>query len=275
MLFEQHQLQTPTINNNDGGGCSTANPLLSSLDFLLLDDLDFYLPHHSKKNNNNIQKHECLLSSQIVLPNDDEINNNNDEQQHQELFPDLDFYPLADFEEKSESIEHSVNIDDWELEKWISQSAFPSPPMDISQSPTESLMNNIEDSSSLSPAITWIGEECTIQSTVTDMTVPPSPPFSTTSSSPQPPARKSSKKSSLTITERKLRKKDQNKTAAEKYRIKKKSEKHTVLDRHNQLKMINRDLKLEAENLGSRIEQLKQLLVDLVHVQLPSTMESN
>jgi len=265
MLFEQQQqqLQTPTINHLDGGSCTTANPLIfSSPDFFLLDDIDYYLPSvHSKKNN----KNEYLLSRQISNEND--INNKDHEQQQQEeLFADLDFCTLENFDEKSELIDHAAIIEGWELEKWISQSAFPSPPMDTTQSPS-----SIEDSTS--STIPWVGEECTIQ----DMTVPLSPPFSTVGSSspPPPPTKKTGKKPGLTITERKLRKKDQNKTAAEKYRIKKKSEKYSVFDRHGQLKTINRDLKLEAENLKFRIEQLKQLFVDLLQVQLPPTIESN
>jgi hypothetical protein len=275
MLFEQYQLQTPTINNNnDGGvGCVTANPLFSSLDFDLLDDIDLYLPSvYSKKNKT---KNESLLpSNKNTHPIENEISNSSNEQQHEELFSDLDFCNLADFDEKSQLIENnSTNIDDWELGKWISQSSFPSPPMDISQSACDiPNLNTTEDSTSSSSTIPWISEECTIQS---DMIVPPSPPLSSVSSSPAPSARKSSKKIGLSTVERKLRKKDQNKTAAEKYRIKKKSEKYNVLDRHIKLKGINRDLKLEADNLSFRIEQLKQLLVDLLQVQLPSTMESN
>jgi hypothetical protein len=297
MLFEQYQLQTPTINNNnDGGvGCVTANPLFSSLDFDLLDDIDLYLPSvYSKKNKT---KNESLLpSNKNTHPIENEISNSSNEQQHEELFSDLDFCNLADFDEKSrkkflllfpgfphrirsflELIENnSTNIDDWELGKWISQSSFPSPPMDISQSACDiPNLNTTEDSTSSSSTIPWISEECTIQSVSVDMIVPPSPPLSSVSSSPAPSARKSSKKIGLSTVERKLRKKDQNKTAAEKYRIKKKSEKYNVLDRHIKLKGINRDLKLEADNLSFRIEQLKQLLVDLLQVQLPSTMESN
>jgi hypothetical protein len=278
MLFEQYQLQTPTINNNnDGGvGCVTANPLFSSLDFDLLDDIDLYLPSvYSKKNKT---KNESLLpSNKNTHPIENEISNSSNEQQHEELFSDLDFCNLADFDEKSQLIENnSTNIDDWELGKWISQSSFPSPPMDISQSACDiPNLNTTEDSTSSSSTIPWISEECTIQSVSVDMIVPPSPPLSSVSSSPAPSARKSSKKIGLSTVERKLRKKDQNKTAAEKYRIKKKSEKYNVLDRHIKLKGINRDLKLEADNLSFRIEQLKQLLVDLLQVQLPSTMESN
>jgi hypothetical protein len=99
------------------------------------------------------------------------------------------------------------------------------------------------------------------------MIVPPSPPLSSSSSSPAP----STKKTKLSTIERKLRKKDQNKTAAEKYRIKKKSERHLLLDRHLKLKNTNKDLKLELENLTFRVEKFKQLFVDLLQIQLPTS----
>lgn len=257
MLFDQQELQTPIIGND--GGCSIANPLLSSLDFLLLDDIDLYLPSvYSKKNKNEYP----------IENNEHDESNSSYEQQHQELFSDLDF---AAFDEKSQLLGNTITIDDaLELEKWISTSAFPSPPMDIGQSPST------EDSTSSSSTIPWVGEECTIQSVTSDMTVPLSPAQSTVSFSPAPMAtKKSSKRSGLTNMERKLRKKDQNKNAAEKYRIKKKSEKNTVADRHAKLKVANRDLKLEAENLSFRIKQLKDLFVDILQVQLPSTIESS
>ena len=99
-----------------------------------------------------------------------------------------------------------------------------------------------------------------------DMVVPPSPPLSTATASPAP----STKKSKLSTIDRKLRKKDQNKTAAEKYRVKKKSERHFLLDRHAALKNTNRELKLELENLTFRVEKFKQLFVDLLQID-PST----
>jgi len=70
-----------------------------------------------------------------------------------------------------------------------------------------------------------------------------------------------------------MRKKNQNKTAAEKYRVKKKSEKTIIMERRTNLIQINRDLKLETENLQFRLEQLKQLFVDIVHVQFPSNVK--
>lgn len=147
---------------------------------------------------------------------------------------------------------NSIDLDDVDLEQWISQSSFPSPPMDSSASP-------------LSP----IEETTSTPSEYADMVVPPSPPLSSAGSSPAPTTT-ASRKPKLSTVERKLRKKTQNKTAAEKYRIKKKSERHTLLDRHTQLKSVNRDLKLELENLAFRVEKFKQLFVDLLQID-PST----
>jgi len=125
--------------------------------------------------------------------------------------------------------------------------------MDTNDSP----LSNVEDKSSAFP---WIGDEYTRN---TDMVVPPSPPLSSIGSSPASVI----KKSKLSVVERILRKKDQNKTAAEKYRIKKKSERHKLLDRHLHLKNSNKVLKLELENLTYRVKHIKQLFVDLLQIE--------
>jgi hypothetical protein len=129
--------------------------------------------------------------------------------------------------------------------------------MDTNNSP----LSSVEDTSSTYP---WIGNEFAIN---TDMVVPPSPPLSSIGSSPAPVM----KKTKLSVVERKLRKKDQNKTAAEKYRVKKKSERHQLLDRQLKLKNKNKELKLELENLTYRVQQFKQLFVDLVQTDLPTS----
>jgi hypothetical protein len=232
MLFEQYHPQdllTPSIND---GGVNKLNSSLTSLDFYLLDDIDAYLsPLQSKKTKN------VLITDSF---------NDNSQHEEEELFPDFDFSDLNNFEEKSDFIP----IDQLEIEKWISQSAFPSPPMDTNNSP----LSSIEDTSS---TFSWIDNEYPIN---IDMIVPPSPPLSSTGSSPAG----ITKKPKLSVVERRSRKKDQNKTAAEKYRIKKKSERHQLLDRHSKLKTINKELKSELENLAYRVQQLKQLFADLV-----------
>jgi len=232
MLFEQYHPQdllTPSIND---GGVNKLNSSLTSLDFYLLDDIDAYLaPIQSKKTKND------LINNSIY---------DNSQHQEDEFFSDFDFSDLNNFEEKSESI----SIDELDLEKWISQSSFPSPPMDTNNSP----LSSIEDTSS---TFSWIGDEYPIN---TDMVVPPSPPLSSTGSSPASII----KKTKLSTVERRLRKKGQNKTAAEKYRIKKKSERNQLLDCHLKVKNINKDLKLELENLTYRVQQFKQLFADLV-----------
>jgi len=156
MLFEQHQPQdllTPTIHD---GGVHKLNSSLTSLDFYLLDDIDAYLPSiHSEAAKNDL------------------INNSfNDNSQHQEdFFSDFDFPDLNHFEEKSDFI----LLDELDIEKWISQSSFPSPPMDTTNN---SPLTSVEDTSS---TLSWIGEEYPIN---IDMVVPPSPPLSITGSSP-------------------------------------------------------------------------------------------
>jgi len=121
-------------------------------------------------------------------------------------------------------------------------------------------LSSVEDTLT---TLSWNGDDYTKS---IDMVVPPSPPLSPASSSPKP----ITKKSKLTVVERKLRKKDQNKTAAEKYRVKKKSERHILLDRHSILKNKNRELKLELENLTYRVQHIKQLFVDILQMDPPT-----
>jgi len=193
MLFEQYHPQdllAPSIND---GGVNKLDSSLTSLDFYLLEDIDAYLsPIQSKKSKNDLIN--------------DNINDNS--QFQEEFFPDFDFSDFPNFDEKSDFFENPITIDDLDLEKWISQSSFPSPPMDTNNSP----LSSVEDTSSTLP---WIGDEFTIN---TDMVVPLSPPLSSTGSSPAAEM----KKPKLSIIERRLRKKDQNKSAAEKYLVKKK-----------------------------------------------------
>jgi len=239
LLFEQYQSQdllTPSIND---GGVNKLNSSLTSLDFYLLDDIDAYLsPIQSKKD----------------LIND---SSNDSSQYKEEFFPDFDLPDFNTFDEQSVLLDNSIPIDELDIERWISEAAFPSPPMEVNDSP----LSNIEDTSSTFPSI------CDEYTTNIDMIVPPSPPLSSTGSSPAP----STKKPKLSVVERKLRKKDQNKTAAEKYRIKKKSERHQLLDRHLKLKTINKELKSELENLTYRVQQFKQLFVDFMQNDLPTT----
>ncbi|CAF3438184.1 unnamed protein product [Rotaria socialis] len=238
MLFEQYHPQdllTPSVNND---GVPKLDSSLTSLDFYLLDDIDLYL--------NSV--------SSIKATNNDLINDSiHDISPHPEdFFFDIDFDNLNTFNEKSDAFAESVPIEEIDIEKWISQASFPSPPMDTNTSPS----SNADDASSI---LSWIGDESPVN---TDMIVPPSPSLSSTDSSSMP----STKKQKLTTTERKLRKKDQNKSAAEKYRIKKKSERHELLDRQSKLKDINLELKLELENLTYRVEQFKQLFANLSEI---------
>jgi hypothetical protein len=125
------------------------------------------------------------------------------------------------------------------------------------QSSFQAILEASDDSSDAS-LIPWISGECTIdEKTVDDVTVP------MTSS-------KVSRRYSLSIGERKLRKKDQNKSAAEKYRLKKRAERDELLQRQAQLKNANQDLRLELESLKFRLDQFKQLCVDVLEIPLPS-----
>jgi hypothetical protein len=115
---------------------------------------------------------------------------------------------------------------------------------------------------------TWVGGECVVESQNTEDMMVPS--VSSTSSTASGSRSKTKKKSSLSTIERKLRKKDQNKTAAEKYRIKKRAERDELVTRHTDLKNQNRELKFELENASFQLEQLKQLFVDVLQIPIPS-----
>ncbi|CAF1044827.1 unnamed protein product [Rotaria sordida] len=237
MLYEQYHSQdllTPSIGED---GIDKLDASLTSLDFYLLDDIDVYL--------SSIQSTTKTIHKDL---NDDSLNNDNSQPQ-EEFFSDFDLVNFNDFDEKSDFFADSISIDEIDIEKWISQSSFPSPPMDTNNSSPSS---TIDDSSSI---------EYTINK---DMIVPSSPSLSSTDSSPIP----STKKSKLSPLERRLRKKNQNKTAAEKYRIRKKSERNQLLDRQLILKNTNNELKSELENLTYRIQQFKQLFVDLLQIDL-------
>jgi hypothetical protein len=246
MLFDFEQpeeLMTPIINH---GGVSQVNPILTSSDIASLDDHDVYFSSIPSK------KNECTLTTK------DTPNENNEQQD--DLFSTFDFPVL------SELSRTELQFDGLPLDRYINQASFASPPMD------DSIFYPTEDDST-SSTLLWVGEECTIESkTLGDMTVPPSPPLSLASSPASVSTRGSTKKRSFSTVERKLRKKDQNKTAAEKYRLKKRSERTELLARHTDLKNQNRELKFEMENLTFQLEQFKQLFVDILQIPIPSTL---
>jgi hypothetical protein len=131
-----------------------------------------------------------------------------------------------------------------------------------------------EDSS----APPWVGEECTVGSvtdedTSTSMDSPMPSVSSVSNSSPcsssSSAVKRLSKGPRLSTVDRRLRKKDQNKTAAEKYRQKKRAERDELAQRQTTLQNQNRELKFELENFTFRLEQFKQLFVDVLQIPIP------
>jgi cyclic AMP-dependent transcription factor ATF-4 len=244
MHFEFNQpgdLLTPTIN--DGG--VNRNPIFSSSDFFQLDENDIHLSSVPSK------KNEYELAAK------DNINENSDNNEQHQLQEDL--FSTFDLPVLSELDAADLQIDGLQLEKYISQSSFSSFQTDID--------NSLISDDSTFP---WIGNECTIESqNIEDMTVPPSPSLSLDSSSSST-SKRSTKKTNLSIVDRKLRKKDQNRTAAEKYRLKKKTEQNGLMAQYLNLKNQNKELKFEYENMTFRLEQLKQLFVDILQIPTPS-----
>lgn len=244
MLFDFNQptgLLTPTINY---GGVNRTNPILTSNNIFQLDENDDHFPSLTPKNN------------EYNLTTKDNTNENSDNNQEQD-----DLFSTFDFSVLSELDKTELQIDDLQFEKYLTQSSYPSPATDIH--------NSFLSDDSTSP---WIAAECTIESeNMEDMMVPPSPSLSSTSRSPLTAEKRSTKKGSISVADRKLRKKDQNKTAAEKYRLKKREERNELIARHLDLKNQNKELKFEFENLTFRMEQFKQLFVDVLQIPIPST----
>lgn len=94
------------------------------------------------------------------------------------------------------------------------------------------------------PNSVWLGGECTIDGRA---------------EKEDSAKRKVRRKARFTIRERQTRKKNQNKTAAEKYRRKKRSERENLSSRLKQLQDLNRELKNQKETLKFRLENLREI----------------
>lgn len=68
------------------------------------------------------------------------------------------------------------------------------------------------------------------------------------------------RKRSLKADDRRLRKKEQNKTAATRYRIKKKVELDILLEEESDLEQRNRQLQLQHDELANEVRYLKKLM---------------
>lgn len=263
MLFEFEQtseLFTPTIGP---GGVNEVNPLLTSSQACRLDEneIDF-----SEK-----QQYE-LVSGNHSHENSDEPPQH---QQQEDLFSTFDFPVLTELSRTGRMKLTDVSLNDplpsdstfdgITLEKYINQGSFPSAEMDLANISVseDSTFYPVEDEESTTNL--WVGNECTIESkSADDMSVPPSPPLSSDGSVTK------TKKRCLTTSERKLRKKDQNKSAAEKYRLKKRTERTDLSARQTTLKTQNQELKFQLENLTFQLEQFKQLFADVLQIPIPS-----
>jgi len=84
------------------------------------------------------------------------------------------------------------------------------------------------------------------------------------------PGKKLSKKSPAYVKDKTIRKKEQNKTAATRYRQKKKMEFAIILDSEEQLQNEHNDLQKKKENLDKEILMVKQLLRDVIRAKKPS-----
>ncbi|CAF0769698.1 unnamed protein product [Adineta ricciae] len=246
MLFEINQptdLMTPTIVPN---GMVKVNPLFTSNGVLPTEENDTQFPLITSETN-----------EYNLVTTDNTTENNDNNQNNYDLLSSFDFPVLTELE-------------DLQFEKYLSHTSYPTNTIDLQplSNSDESTFYAVDDSTS-----PWLGGECTVgsESAVEDMEVPPSPVFSTTSGSSSVIEKRVTKKRAFSTTERKLRKKDQNKAAAEKYRLKKKSERDELVSRHAGLKSQNQELKFQLDNLTFRLEQFKQLFVDVLQIPIPTS----
>ena len=89
------------------------------------------------------------------------------------------------------------------------------------------------------------------------------PPTAATPRSRKPYERQP-KRGAVVIEDRKQRKKEQNKTAATRYRIKKKAELDVLLDEEDRLQKRNQQLQSEYDTLRSEVVFVKNLLRDVL-----------
>jgi len=71
------------------------------------------------------------------------------------------------------------------------------------------------------------------------------------------------RKKTLKTEDRRLRKKEQNKTAATRYRLKKKAELDILLDEEADLEKRNRELRIKHDELANEVRYLKKLMLEL------------
>jgi len=89
------------------------------------------------------------------------------------------------------------------------------------------------------------------------------------------PGKKLAKGSLAYVKDKSLRKKEQNKTAATRYRQKKKAEFSTVLGTEAELQIVHDDLEKKRDNLNREILMVKQLLRDVIQAKKPVIVTAN
>ena len=222
----------------------------------------------------------------------DKFKRMNDNQLDDEFLSSLEFTDFDDFQGPGESsaIFSKQNLTPFSSRSGLSMEDFRPedylPASSLASTGLDGPMSSFDEKSMFLPALDstvdsddssvppWVGEECTVGSgTNDDIRVSldsPMPSVSSMSSaSSSSAAKRFSKSPRLSTVDRRLRKKDQNKTAAEKYRQKKRTERDELAHRQSTLQNQNRELKFELENFTFRLEQFKQLFVDVLQIPLP------
>lgn len=170
------------------------------------------------------------------------------------------------------------------------RSSLPSSPSSVQPllSPEEQEINEIvssfqNDPSYFSPPVSSPLYAQLVPSYPSDPSPPASSPLSTIAPSPvspvslvqpkdetyTPPSHKpvTKRSSKLTTKERKERKKDQNKTAALRYRQKKKDQLGILIEQEKDLETTNKKLKMQVDSLSKEIEYLKSLWEEIRQVK--------
>lgn len=172
--------------------------------------------------------------------------------------------------------ENVVNVNDYLMQQSLGMEDQHNGIEDVKVSSLEEMLNsNGTDLSALCSILFQNQGFSVTQEQVTDISQLNSPVFSESESEPGSPASESNdddvrfkpyKKPKS--KEQKLRKKAQNRTAATRYRVKKKDELKIMCEEADQLEDKNKDLRGKVDGLRTEIDYLKNLMLDVIKARL-------
>jgi len=184
---------------------------------------------------------------------------------------DLDEILFMDEEPTPDSDVNTVNVTEALIQQSLGTGNLQSAVEDAIVSPFE--MNGTDLSALCS--LLFQNQDVPVMQEVTDISQLNSPASSDSESEPSSPASESNcddvrykpyKKPKS--KEQKLRKKAQNRTAATRYRVKKKDELKLMVEEADQLEDKNKDLRGKVDGLRTEIDYLKNLMLDVIKARL-------